>query len=276
MTYLLARVENFARFDGESLTAEPVMGYGQSGETPHEIYNFSVASDGFIYGHLPRSGGGDLSRLGEKVGAKEASGITVVFISNGVLCGYYKNATVFSSTERHPDGLQAGGSDIFCRVRVDPGDAFLIPVDKRNDEIQPKPRGRFPVLYGDESSAWVKWFKTWIGNRKRSFASEKKRRTWTQGVERDSKARKLAIKEYGYKCECCEISYKDKIRAAMFEVHHKVPYAVNFETRPLEISDLAVLCANCHRMIHKMPDVSDINALRTYLECSSPLTHQKS
>lgn len=40
MSYLLARVENFARFQGENLSASPVMGYGKSGEVPHELYNF--------------------------------------------------------------------------------------------------------------------------------------------------------------------------------------------------------------------------------------------
>ena len=49
--YLLARVENFDRFNGEMLTADPVMGYGRRGEPPHEMFNFSVASDGFMYGY---------------------------------------------------------------------------------------------------------------------------------------------------------------------------------------------------------------------------------
>lgn len=68
MSYLLARVESFSRFEGEALSAEPVMGYGKSGEVPHEMHNFSVASDGFIYGYLPKEGGGDLSRLGGSKG----------------------------------------------------------------------------------------------------------------------------------------------------------------------------------------------------------------
>ncbi len=265
MTYLLVRVENFTRFDGENLTANPVMGYGQSGKVPHEIHNFSVASDGFIYGYLPKEGGGDLSRLGGDRDAKEVSNITVIFISSGVLCGYYRNATVFASTIEHPDGLEADNSKIYCRVKVDPSDAFLIPADKRSDELQPKPKGMFPVLYGDKSSMWVIWFENLIAGPQRSFASEKKREKWTKGIERSSDARKMAIKKYGLKCECCEISHDDNVRGAVFEVHHKLPYAEDFEMRRLDISDLAVLCANCHRMIHRMPDVADIKTLRAYL-----------
>ena len=127
MAYLLARVENFPRFEGETLTAKPVMGHGQSGKPPHEAYNFSLASDGFIYGYLPKGGGGDLARLGGDREAKEVSGVTVIFISSGA------------------------------------------------------------------------------------------------------------------------------------------PYSENFETRALNVSDLAVLCANCHRMIHRMPDLADIKALMDYV-----------
>ncbi|WIY24983.1 HNH endonuclease [Parasedimentitalea psychrophila] len=263
--YLLARVENFARFEGENLSADPVMGYGKSGKVPSEISNFSLASDGFIYGYLPKNGGGDLSRLGGDRDADKVSNVTVLFISGGVLCGYYRNATVFASPVRHPDRLKAGKDKISCRVKVDPKDAFLIPVDKRNDELQPRPPGMFPVLYGDADSPWVVWFEKLAQGLESSIDCEKKRRKWSVGVERTSKARKMALKQYGYKCECCGISHEDKFRGAIFEVHHKVPYAENFKTRRLEISDLAVLCTNCNRMIHMMPDLADIEGLRAYL-----------
>ncbi|MGR3824072.1 MAG: HNH endonuclease [Salipiger marinus] len=75
----------------------------------------------------------------------------------------------------------------------------------------------------------------------------------------------MALTRYGFKCECCDVSHEDNVRAAMFEVHHKAPYSENFETRALNVSDLAVLCANCHRMIHRMLDLADIKALRDYV-----------
>lgn len=266
MAFLLARVENFARFDGENLFSKPVMGYGKSGEAPHEMHNFTVASDGFIYGYLPKEGGGDLQRLGGKKGAEEVSNVTVIFISSGLLCGYYRNATVFSSPVRHPDHLKAGKSSIYCRVKVSPDDAFLIPIGKRIEEVKPRPKGQFPVLYGNAESDWVHWFEDYIQGVDNPSASEKKRKRWTETIERSSTARKLALMNYGNTCECCRISFEDNVRASIFEVHHKVPYAENFEARHLEASDLAVLCANCHRMIHKMPDVADVESLRKYLD----------
>ncbi|MGR3483128.1 HNH endonuclease [Salipiger marinus] len=241
------------------------MRYGQSGQSPHEVHNFSRASDGFIYGYLPKEGGDDLARLGGHRGAEEVSGVTVIFISSGALCGYYRNATVFFTPIKHPDGFMAGELEIYCRVKVAPENAYLIPADRRDHVLRPRPAGMFPVLYGDTGSSWVEWFEGLDETNRPTFGNEKKRSKWTKAVERSSKAREVALTRYGFKCECCDVSHEDNVRAAMFEVHHKVPYSENFETRALNVSDLAVLCANCHRMIHRMPDLADIKALRDYV-----------
>ena len=86
----------------------------------------------------PKEGGGNLTRLGGHRGAKEVSGVTVIFISSGALCGYYRNATVFSVPIKHPDGLMAGESEIYCRVKVAPDDAYLIPAGRRDNVLQPR------------------------------------------------------------------------------------------------------------------------------------------
>jgi 5-methylcytosine-specific restriction protein A len=54
------------------------------------------------------------------------------------------------------------------------------------------------------------------------------------------------------KCECCNSRERHSLGAAAeseFEAHHKIPLSApgNGKTRP---SDLALLCANCHRLIH--------------------------
>lgn len=273
MSYLVARVENFSRFEGESLTAEPVMAYAAGGKVPHELYNFYTASDGFIYGYMPMNGGGNLQRLGGDPENREVSNVTVIFISGGLLCGYYRDATVFSEVIRPPDFLYAGDEEIYCRLRVDPENAYLIPADARNAWIDPAPIGSFPVLYGDMEPPWAQWFENHVQEMERQtpYISEGKRRRLMKGAERSTRARDIAIQECGLKCECCgkwsEVDDlpADNIRSAVFEVHHKIPYAEDFETRQVKQNDLAVLCANCHRMIHKMPDISDIEALRRYL-----------
>jgi predicted HNH restriction endonuclease len=37
------------------------------------------------------------------------------------------------------------------------------------------------------------------------------------------------------------------------ECHHRVPLAELQEGHPVRLSDLAIVCANCHRMLHRRP-----------------------
>jgi 5-methylcytosine-specific restriction protein A len=54
-------------------------------------------------------------------------------------------------------------------------------------------------------------------------------------------------------CDMCLCSTKSsdvKIEDAMFEAHHIIPVSSTKERRTL-IKDLALLCANCHRLLHR-------------------------
>jgi hypothetical protein len=66
-----------------------------------------------------------------------------------------------------------------------------------------------------------------------------------------------------YQCEACEMTFKQKygdIGNNFIEVHHKRPIA-NGE-RATSLKDLALLCSNCHRMIHKTDLLSDIEEFK--------------
>ena len=86
-------------------------------------------------------------------------------------------------------------------------------------------------------------------------------------VERNSKLI-TAVKELkGYVCEVCDFDFKNKygeIGSKFIEAHHLVPISelkdgkVNLDPR----DDFAVLCSNCHRMIHRLEDPSDLKKLK--------------
>lgn len=154
------------------------MRYAQGGNTPHEIYNFYEATDGNIYGYLPKEGGRNLVRLGADADDTSVDGITVIFISDGRVCGYYLNATIFGEPQIHPDHLKAGGSEIFYVAKVKPADATVIPDGERTGVMEPRPKGTFPVLYGNAGSEWAVWFETWRKQQEISgtVISEKKRK----------------------------------------------------------------------------------------------------
>lgn len=76
----------------------------------------------------------------------------------------------------------------------------------------------------------------------------------------------------GYICEACgfdfEKTYGD-LGKKFIEAHHLVPFARLEEdmSRALNLNtDFAVLCSNCHRMIHRQWDPSDIELLKRTIQ----------
>jgi 5-methylcytosine-specific restriction protein A len=72
--------------------------------------------------------------------------------------------------------------------------------------------------------------------------------------ERNRKVRarliELRRKKGLMRCDVCGCAPKNAIQEAIFEAHHVVPLSAALE-RGTRIRDLALLCANCHRMIHR-------------------------
>ena len=54
-----------------------------------------------------------------------------------------------------------------------------------------------------------------------------------------------------------------KLGEGYCEVHHKIPLASFDAKRVTRLDDLAIVCSNCHRMIHRktpMPSVTELEA----------------
>jgi putative restriction endonuclease len=88
--------------------------------------------------------------------------------------------------------------------------------------------------------------------------------TWHYKRERNNKLAKkkkeLTKKEKGFlECEVCNFIFKDLYgeRGEDFiECHHIVPLSELEPGTLTTLDDLALLCSNCHRMIHKKPNIS--------------------
>ena len=81
--------------------------------------------------------------------------------------------------------------------------------------------------------------------------------------------RKLAdmIRHDGLSCECCN-DKAERYRGTperMFEIHHKIPLANYDGERITQLHEVAVLCANCHRVIHATNPPRTIEDLRSEL-----------
>ena len=90
------------------------------------------------------------------------------------------------------------------------------------------------------------------------------------------------IKEDNLKCEACGFNFEEvygDLGRGFIEVHHKVPIfchrGQSVESRITEaIKDVAMLCANCHRMIHRSRDtIMSVSQLRSLLGKRGKIAH---
>ncbi|GEM_PF-2166031 len=65
-------------------------------------------------------------------------------------------------------------------------------------------------------------------------------------------------------CEACTFTFEDKygeLGKNYCEVHHRKPLAAG-HTQQTSLSDLAILCSNCHRMIHRTDPMLSVEEFR--------------
>jgi 5-methylcytosine-specific restriction protein A len=109
---------------------------------------------------------------------------------------------------------------------------------------------------------------TKLNDEKELTAIEKKQFRLHFRIERNSAISKKVKAAKGYLCEACNFNFKTKygdLGERFIEAHHLKPIAslgigqfqVNIQT------DFAVLCSDCHSMIHRLDDPSDLNKLKT-------------
>ena len=95
---------------------------------------------------------------------------------------------------------------------------------------------------------------------------EKKRLRHHKFVERNLNLSKKAKEIHGYTCTACGFNFEERygeIGINYIEAHHRIPFAKlekNAKVSPK--NDMIVLCANCHRMIHKFNNTLDIKEFK--------------
>lgn len=100
---------------------------------------------------------------------------------------------------------------------------------------------------------------------------EERRYRMHRRIERNPHAAKLAKKRHGVRCQACDLAMAERYGTPgkdFIEVHHLRPLASLSEGKAVKYdiaTDFAVLCPNCHRMIHRMNDSSDLKGLREAL-----------
>jgi 5-methylcytosine-specific restriction enzyme A len=88
-------------------------------------------------------------------------------------------------------------------------------------------------------------------------------------IERNAKLAKEAKKIHGYSCQVCGLNFEEKygeIGKGYIEAHHLEPISKLKGKKVARdpAKDFAVLCANCHRMIHRTSFIGDIDKFITH------------
>ncbi len=96
----------------------------------------------------------------------------------------------------------------------------------------------------------------YISNSFESFSEWKEKEYFHKKKERNKKLVEIAKREFERKnnwklfCEVCNFDFNEIYWKKYIEAHHKIPLYKIEDISGNTIKDLAMLCANCHRMIH--------------------------
>lgn len=86
-------------------------------------------------------------------------------------------------------------------------------------------------------------------------------------IERNAKLVNAVKKAKGHVCEVCRIDFEDRygeIGRGYIEAHHLKPVAsLTGSVIPMDpVDDFAVLCSNCHRMVHRSKWIHDMDQFK--------------
>lgn len=111
------------------------------------------------------------------------------------------------------------------------------------------------------------------GPERRDYAEARRLSSERYFFVRNPSLRRDAIQAYGTSCQVCGFDFGRRYGAhgeGYIEGHHKDPLSELGEAEWTEevrtaLSQVAVLCANCHRMVHRKKKALTIGQLKTQL-----------
>lgn len=291
MTILFCNIgwmEKYDGIDGDSI--ERGGSYNKTA-TGHEVCNFTN-SGGHVYGYVQPTGQIKIEKLGANRKDEKIDGITVVWLagpaSGGTaVVGWYKNATIFREPQEliHASSKHKKNGITTFRIKALWKDAFLLPSDNRSLMIPRAVKGgigQSNVWYANtpESEEHVTKVKKIIANFDKNihipdidqeamgaegnprFRAHIQRERNSEIVKRK---KRIILEEKGHlKCEVCRFDFFEfygEDGYGFCEVHHLIPLHKSDGIIITKLSDLAIVCSNCHRIIHKTTPMTSIDEL---------------
>jgi len=115
-----------------------------------------------------------------------------------------------------------------------------------------------------------------FGTPSTTSVTETRKYVFHRKIERNRTAARQAKKFHGTRCQACGLDFSERygdLGKGFIEAHHLRPIATLDEGVPVTYdvaADFAVLCSNCHRMIHRFSDPSDLVSFRVFINANVP------
>ncbi|MGL5027707.1 MAG: HNH endonuclease [Shewanella oncorhynchi] len=291
MPVLFCNIGWMARYDGIDGDSIQRGGSYNKSEIGHEVCNFSNV-DSKVYGYVQPTGRLNIVKLGAGRNDDYINDVTVIWTagpdSGGTaIVGWYKNATVYRDAQKlnAPSELQIHNGISSYRILADASDAVLLPVHKRDFMI---PRaikggiGQSNVWYADkpESAVLVESALALVNSEQYggslpdvdevNGAYEGNSRLVSH-LKRERNHKIVELKKQDtlntlgrLRCEVCYFDFEKvygKHGAGFCEVHHLLPLHKADGIVKTALDDLAIICSNCHRIIHRIEPMPSIQEL---------------
>lgn len=258
----------------------------------HEVCNFTPC-DGKVYGYVQPTGSISVNRLGGAKGSDQADNVTVVWTAGPdtggtAIVGWYTNATVYRDLQAIPSPHKKHRDNNISEYRIVASvkNAHLIPTIERDFLIPRRVKGgigQSNVWYADkpESAALVASVSKYVQSGARtsrlpdvdadSSAIEGNprlvahlRRERNPSLAEKKKKSVLAARGK-LSCEACGFNFELKYGRhghGFCEVHHLKPISKMHKSKVTTLVDLAVVCSNCHRIIHRIDPMPNIERFK--------------
>lgn len=268
------------------------MKYPAKHGTAHELLNFADEK-GLAFGFVENKGDRiNLKNLGGHTQSFELKGVTVIWCALDPatrrlrVVGWYENAVAYREPQSRKRNAVRGNWTF--QFKTEYKNAHLIPTADRYLQVPTKKKvtdkgfiGQrnwfFPEAKPHYKQFMEAFYLMTLGRSHSGLANVADQSTFEEGQRtiaeinmtlRNPKLVATAKAHYGYRCQVCDFSFAERYGALgkeYIEVHHLVPFAGSNKRRGSTVEDVGVLCANCHRMVHRETPPLEISELKKRL-----------
>jgi 5-methylcytosine-specific restriction protein A len=264
-------------------------------EIGHEVCNFSNIHEKVV-GYVQTTGQIKIEKLGADKNAISVSGVTVVWTAGPetggtAVIGWYKNATVYREYKDLQNRTKIQKENQLTRYRIEAkaADATLLPPEERNLLIPRAVKGgigRSNIWYADSQKSKVhvqrvlklidKGYSEELPDVDRFMSGKEGNPRLVAHLQRErnqtlvKKKKKQVLDLTGQlSCEVCSFDFQSffgKIGEGFCEVHHLKPLSRTDGEVNTSLEDLAIVCSNCHRILHRQTPMPTLDKLKKHIK----------